>query len=927
MSQTGDPGSQTLQMPRGDEPGGRIGPFKLLQLLGEGGFGSVYEAEQEEPVRRRVALKVIKPGMDSREVIARFEAERQALALMDHPNIAHVFDAGTTESGRPYFVMELVKGEPISTYCRQHKLTIRQRLDLFEQVCEGIQHAHSKGIIHRDLKPSNVLVVEHGARPFAKVIDFGIAKATSGRLTDKTLFTEQFQMMGSPLYMSPEQAEGIANIDARTDIYSLGAILYELLTDTTPIESTSLRSASYAELQRVIRDSEPPSPSTRIARNAKTNSGIRSQTSDPGTTARIVRGELDWIAMKAIEKDRSRRYESAAALSMDVHRFLVGEPVQAAAPSAAYRLRRALSRHRVLLAAAAMVVLALAVGIFGTYSWSRRHPPSVETPVTSSIPEKSIAVLPFENLSPDKDNAYFASGMQDEILTRLAKIGALKVISRTSTQKYANHPENLKVVGEQLGVATILEGSIQKAGNAVHINVQLIRVADDAHLWAESYDRTLDNVFGVEGEVAQAVADALNAKLTLTEQRSVTAMPTQNKAAYDAYLRGLAYEAGTGDSYRFATEAYAQAVRLDPRFALAWAHLSASRSYQYFNGVDSADNTADAVKQAADTALRLQPELGEAWLAQGYYRYRVLKDFPGALQTFDEARKRLPNNTQVFVAFAFVLHRMGRWDEALSNMQQAVQLDPRNLNLLEVLASQFLGAMRRFEEARAVLDRALQIAPEDTDLMVSKAAVDMAEGRFDDAAKLLDPMPSDPKKMDVVQFKAYLSIAQGHFDAAIAQMRALLPKPTEPLTVDQATLANDMGYVQLHVGQSDDARATFARVLLIRNSIRSGVSDAFDRMWLASAYAGIGDKQDALEQAREAVEMAGNDQNLKPRTEVRLAQVQAWSGETEAAIAALPHLLTVPRGVMPGELLSDPQWDPLRKDPRFQKLIADIKAH
>ena len=369
MSDPSKPTDATMEMPRGEVPGGRIGPFKILQQLGEGGFGSVFEAEQEQPVRRRVALKVIKLGMDTREVIARFEAERQALALMDHPHIARVLDAGATESGRPYFVMELVKGEPISSYCRKHSLSITQRLNLFDQVCAAVQHAHTKGIIHRDLKPSNVLVSMQDDQPFAKVIDFGIAKATSGRLTDKTLFTEQFLMMGTPLYMSPEQAEGSPDIDTRTDIYALGVILYELLTDTTPLDSHSLRSAGYAEVQRIIREVEPPRPSARLSRSITAKLGADAKHQDaPRKLAKMLRGELDWIVMKAIEKDRTRRYETANGLAMDLRRYLAGEPVLAAPPSAVYRMQKFVRRNKVVVTAGVLVAAALLVGIVG-FAW------------------------------------------------------------------------------------------------------------------------------------------------------------------------------------------------------------------------------------------------------------------------------------------------------------------------------------------------------------------------------------------------------------------------------------------------------------------------------------------------------------------------------------------------------------------------------
>ncbi len=366
MSDITKPGGETLALPGGAEPGGYIGPFKVLQPIGEGGFGSVFEAEQEHPVRRRVALKIIKLGMDTREVIVRFEAERQALAMMDHPHIARVLDAGATDSGRPYFVMELVKGESITSYSSKHKLPIEQRLQLFEQVCAAVQHAHTKGIIHRDLKPNNVLVSTQDNAPFAKVIDFGIAKATSGRLTDRTMFTEINLMMGTPAYMSPEQAEGSADIDTRTDIYSLGVILYELLTDSTPLDSNTLRSASYAEVQRIIREVEPPRPSARLSQSITTQADVASRRqTEPRKLSGTVRGELDWIVMKAIEKDRVRRYETPAALAADVRRYLDGEAVLAAPPSTVYRARKYVMRHKGAMAAVSLIVISLLAGIIG----------------------------------------------------------------------------------------------------------------------------------------------------------------------------------------------------------------------------------------------------------------------------------------------------------------------------------------------------------------------------------------------------------------------------------------------------------------------------------------------------------------------------------------------------------------------------------
>jgi serine/threonine protein kinase/WD40 repeat protein len=352
-------------------PGTLIGPYKLLQQIGIGGMGIVYMAEQQEPVRRMVALKIIKPGMDSRQVIARLEAERQALALMDHQNIARVLDAGTTQSGRPYFVMELVHGVPITTFCDDNQLSPRQRLELFIPVCHAIQHAHQKGIIHRDVKPSNILVTMYDDKPVPKVIDFGIAKAVGLRLTEKTLFTQFGALVGTFEYMSPEQAEMNAlGVDTRSDIYSLGVLLYELLTGTTPLEKTRLREAAWNEVVRLIKEEEPPRPSMRLSSSDTLPKIAAARKTEPAQLAKLVRGELDWIVMKSLEKDRSRRYETANDLAQEVQRYLNDEPVQAGPPSTAYRMRKFVKRNRGLVTAATLVALTLLAGIIGTtWGW------------------------------------------------------------------------------------------------------------------------------------------------------------------------------------------------------------------------------------------------------------------------------------------------------------------------------------------------------------------------------------------------------------------------------------------------------------------------------------------------------------------------------------------------------------------------------
>jgi TolB-like protein/predicted Zn-dependent protease len=543
----------------------------------------------------------------------------------------------------------------------------------------------------------------------------------------------------------------------------------------------------------------------------------------------------------------------------------------------------------------------------------------------AAVSDKSVAVLPFANLSDDKANAYFAEGIQDEILTRLAKIGALKVISRTSTQHYASSPNNLPEIAKQLGVANILEGSVQKAGEAVHINVQLIRAATDDHLWAEVYNRKLDDIFGVEGEVAGAIAEQLNAKLSGAEAEAVAKKPTDNVAAYEAFLRGRALD-GAGYDYvtvRKQVAAYTEAVRLDPKFALAWAYLAMNSGYLYFNNVDTDKYTAASVKLAADTALQLQPQLTEAQLAQGHYRYRVLHDFAGAQQAFEAVLQHSPNDHEALQSLGLVERRQGKWEQALAHLEQAAKLDPRNAGLLVTIGGETLSNMRRFGEAREWLDRALALAPGNAQAIFYKVYSYQNEGRLADAARIIDSVAQLDIEPGIAYARSLQRLYERHYSTAISELQPLLTQPEASLNGFGPALTLNLGIAQRAAGQNDQAQATFERLVTRIEPFANQVDDTLVPVTLALAYAEAGRQQTALEQARRAVELYRNDTIWRPYAELTLAQVHAIGGDHGAAVAALVPLLKVPGGVTTALLRLDPMWDPLRGDPHFLALLQE----
>jgi TolB-like protein/class 3 adenylate cyclase/Tfp pilus assembly protein PilF len=594
--------------------------------------------------------------------------------------------------------------------------------------------------------------------------------------------------------------------------------------------------------------------------------------------------------------------------------------------------RYAPSRKPVLIIAACLAVAALAVATF--LFWHRQTPKRSE--LTSTVPEKSVAVLPFENLSRDPDNAYFADGIQDEILTRLSKIADLKVISRTSTQHYKSAPENLPEIARQLRVAHILEGSVQKSGDAVRVNVQLIKAANDSHLWADTFDRKLTDIFSVETEIAKAIADQLRAHLTGQEEQVIAAKPTDNIEAYDAYLRGLAYTlkaSNTAATFLGAQKYLREAVRLDPTFALGWALLSNVDSRGYLTlALQPTVALREEARQAAETALTLQPNLGEAVLAKGYYYYGCLKDYDTAVRYFEQARQFLPNSRQIPQSLAYVTRRRGQWDRSESYFNEAERLDPRNVNLLTQHALSYIS-LRRFPEALRKLDQVLDITPDDLDTLAQKAVIAQAEGDLPRALAILAPLHPAADLAQALETQVYQAILERRPAPIIPRLKEILAKPDPAVGYFNGELRFWLGWAQQVSGDHAAAQETWRQARSELESFLEEQPENFQLIGdLALTNTGLGDKAAAFKLIERAMAVipVEKDALSGPGPIEILARVAAQMGEPDRAIAALQKLLSIPYAgplaenlaLTPALLRLDPMFDPLRDDPRFQKLVA-----
>src|SRR6516225_1215537 len=671
--------------------------YELLEEIGRGGQGVVYRARQKS-LNRTVALKIIGISNGGTKAhLKRFRLEAEAAAKLNHPFVVPVHEIGQRK-GRCYFSMGLVEGGRLDQIAKREPMSARHATELIAKLARTVHYAHQHGIVHRDIKPGNILLDTKGE---PHLTDFGVARL----LETENDATRTIEVSGTPSYMAPEQAHANdGHVSSATDVYGLGAVLYQLLAGEPPFTG-----GTPFETVRLLLETEPRQP--RLL-NPK------------------VDRDLSTICLKCLEKDPRRRYSSALALAEDLEHWLKHQPIRAHHSGIFTRGHKWVWRKPALAALiASLVAFAAAMG------WNVWKSELISRPAT-----KGIAVLPFENLSPNPDNAYFADSIQEEILTRLASIADLRVISRTSTQHYQSKPRNLHEIAKQLGVAYVLEGSVQKNGDAVRVNVQLIKAANDSHLWVDSFDRKLTDVFAVESDIAKAVADQLQAKLTGQEQQVIAAKPTGNPEAYDAYLRGLAYTLKTGNNPANALGAQKylrEAVRLDPKFALAWALLSNVEARGYLVGsLQPTVALREEARLAAETAFTLQSNLGEAILAKGYYRYACLKDYDTAVRYFEQARQFLPNSSRIPEFLAYVARRRGEWARSESYFNEAERLDPRNVRLLTNHAFSYL-ALRRFPEAVGKLDQVLDITPDDVDALALKASIAQAQGDLPRASALL----------------------------------------------------------------------------------------------------------------------------------------------------------------------------------------------
>jgi TolB-like protein/predicted Ser/Thr protein kinase len=866
--------------PTGTRMSKDFGDYELLEEIGRGGQGVVYRAHQKS-LNRTVALKVIGLAHWATEAhVKRFRLEAEAAAGLNHPCIVPIYEVGERD-GACYFSMGLVEGGQLDAVAKREPMPIRHAAELIAKLARTVHYAHEHGILHRDIKPGNILLDTKGE---PHLTDFGLARLAE---TESTV-TRTMEVLGTPSYMAPEQAVGNnARLTSATDIYGLGAVLYQLLTGHPPFAG-----GTTYETVRLVLDTEPRQP--RLW-NPK------------------VDRDLATICLKCLEKDPQRRYSSALALAEDLERWLKHEPIRARRTGIFTRGRKWVRRSPTV--AVLVVALAAAIGAMIWKSEFVHHPPTT-----------GIAVLPFENLSDDKESAFFADGVQDDILTKLAKIADLKVISRASVMQYRGK-RNMRRIGDELRVSHVLEGSVRKTGTGLHMNAQLIDTRTDSHVWAEEYDRDLTDVFAIQTEIAQQIVNQLRSKLSPANRAAIAERPTADLVAYALYTK--AKEIDVYDDWEGGEKSATQKVELlekatqrDPNFALAYCELAKTQG----------PKDLELAKKAAEAALRVRPDLGEAHLELArYYYYANLhtSDFDRARDELVIARRTLPNNAEAIVIAARIDKRQNRWDASLANFQKANELDPRNDRVAYHRRRTYLET-RRYNEleqlfAKDVASGVLQ----DPWTQVWLAELKLAEGDPVAAQALLAQVPLEFSPIEWIwriRFTAALYLRD--YDAA-HRVIAATPAKLAYVHGGQPPESWADGQVARARGDKQKALAVFAAARKKLDATwENKVKDTEYFELAANIDAGLGRKEDAISEAQRAVDLMpiAKDSLWGPVAVANLALVYAWTGERDRALEQLETVATIPNGPTYGDLRFNPCWDSLRGDPRFEKIVAAAKA-
>ena len=887
--------------------GQTIGHYKIAKRIGAGGMGEVYLAT-DVTAGRKAALKLLPVRFTAdAERLKRFQQEARALVGLNHPNIVTVYEIGEDHSTH-YIASELIEGETLRQCLERGQMQMNEAVDVAIQVANALAVAHEAGIVHRDIKPENIMLRPDG---YVKVLDFGIAKLAEQEVPvttprDEALLlveTNLGSILGTVRYMSPEQALG-AQVDTGTDIWSLGVVLYEMVTGHAPFTGDTP-----GEVMTSILETEPPPLTSYIKQTP---------------------AELQQIVSKTLRKDRRERYQSASEMLEALKNLrrkleVKGELERSTtAPPWLRWTRSPIALVLVLLASA----LALALPFY-------RH----RNLTTSLPPDKSIAVLPLENLSDEKDNAFFAAGIHDELLSNLSKIKDLKVISRTSVMQYnSSNRRNLREIGRQLGVAHVLEGSVQRTANRVKVRAQLIDARSDAHLWAQTYDRDLVDVFAIQSEIAQQIADQLEAKLSPAEKAAIAERPTADLVAYALYTEAKDIDwddwEGADKSLTRKVELLEKATQRDPNFALAYCALANVQCDLYsVTGPELRPTHLELAKKAADAALRVRPDLGEAHLELArYYYYANLHtgDFDRARNELVIARRTLPNNSEAIVIAARIDKRQNRWDASLANFQRASELDPRNSEVAYHLWNTY-REMRRYHEMEQLFAKdAASGTVQDPGTQVWLAELKLAEGDPVAAQALLAQVPLEFSPVEWIwriRFTSALYLRD--YDAANRVIAATPAKFAYVHDPGQPPESWADGQIARARGDTQKALAVFAAARKRLDATwENKIKDEEYVAQVAILDAGLGRKEGAIREALRAVDLMpiAKDSFWGPHYVANLALVYAWTGERDRALEQLEIVAKIPNGPTYGDLRFNPCWDSLRGDPRFDKIVAAAKA-